>query len=92
MFDKIIKLLTEHSMISTISMIFICLCLLIIYLIIKVTIEKSGNISERVSGISDIVAIIAIPSIAYQINKVNWTLKKNLNTDNNKKNGNKEDR
>lgn len=71
MLDKILDYLSKHWIISTIVMIFFVVVLFIVYLIIKVTLAKSGNIWDWVSGISDIVAIGAIPAIAYQIKKLN---------------------
>lgn len=71
MIDKILDFLSKHWFISTIAMVFIVVVLFITYLIIKITLAKSGNIWDWVSWISDIVTIWAIPAIAYQIKKLN---------------------
>lgn len=83
MIEKCMKYMSEHSVISTIFMIFLICVLFFIYLIIKITLEKSWNISERVSWISDIVAMIAIPSIAVYVRKLNKTFREQFKLDQN---------
>lgn len=84
MLEKLLDYLSKNPIISCIIMIFFLVAFFILYLIIKITLAKSATIWDWVSAISNIVTIIAIPSIAYQIGKLNKSFKEKFLEWNNK--------